>query len=102
MQSRGRSAAALVLSNSRRRFGFDRRLGGDQYGATQIKGDKVGITDKITGKAKQAAGDITGDSETRREGLREEEKGEKKDQLDNAQEKADRKADEVADLERKT
>ena len=61
-----------------------------------------GITDKITGKAKQAAGDVTGDSDLRREGLNEEEKGEKKDQLANAEEKADQKADEVADLERRT
>jgi uncharacterized protein YjbJ (UPF0337 family) len=61
-----------------------------------------GIVDKITGKAKQAAGDVTGDSGLRREGLTEEEKGEKKDQLADAENKADRKADEVADLERKT
>ena len=62
----------------------------------------MGITDKITGKAKQAVGDITGDSGTRRQGLREEEKGEKKEELERADERADRKADEVADLERKT
>jgi uncharacterized protein YjbJ (UPF0337 family) len=61
-----------------------------------------GIVDKITGKAKQAAGDVTGDSGLRREGLNEEEKGEKKDQLADAENKADRKADEVADLERET
>jgi len=61
-----------------------------------------GIVDKITGKAKQAAGDVTGDSGLRREGLTEEEKGEKKDQLADAENKADRKADEVADLERET
>jgi uncharacterized protein YjbJ (UPF0337 family) len=60
------------------------------------------IVDKVTGKAKQAVGDVTGDSATRREGLREEEKGRKKDQLSGAQQKADRKAQEVADLERKT
>ncbi len=62
----------------------------------------MGITDKITGKAKQAAGDITGDGETRREGIDEERKGEKKDQLDRAESRADQKADEVADLERRT
>lgn len=53
----------------------------------------MGITDKITGKAKQAIGDVTGDSETRREGLDEERKGEKKDELDHADAKADHKAD---------
>ena len=62
----------------------------------------MGITDKITGKAKQAVGDITGDSETRREGIDEERKGEKKEELDRAESKADQKADEVADLERRT
>lgn len=61
-----------------------------------------GITDKITGKAKQAAGDVTNDSDLRREGLNEEAKGEKKDELAHAENKADEKADEVADLERKT
>ena len=62
----------------------------------------MGITDKITGRAKKAAGDITDDASLRREGRKEERKGEAKDELSNAQEKADRKADEVADLERRT
>ena len=62
----------------------------------------MGITDKITGKAKQAVGDITGDSETRREGIDEERKGEKKEELDRAESRADQKAQEVADLERRT
>jgi uncharacterized protein YjbJ (UPF0337 family) len=62
----------------------------------------MGILDKITGRAKQAAGDIADDSSLRREGKREERKGEKKDELDRAQSKADEKAEEVADLERKT
>jgi len=62
----------------------------------------MGITDKVTGKAKQAIGDITGDSETRREGIDEERKGEKKEELDRAEARADQKADEVADLERRT
>ena len=62
----------------------------------------MSITDKVSGKAKQAVGDITGDSETRRKGLDEERKGEKKEELSKAENKADRKAVEVADLERKT
>ncbi len=62
----------------------------------------MGILDKITGRAKQAAGDLADDGSLRRQGRREEEKGEKKEQLSDAQEKADRKAEEVADLERKT
>jgi uncharacterized protein YjbJ (UPF0337 family) len=62
----------------------------------------MGIMDKITGKAKQAAGDITGDSGLRREGRDEERKGEAKEELDRAEDRADAKAGEVADLERKT
>ena len=64
--------------------------------------NEMSITDKVTGKVKQAVGDITGDSKTRREGIDEERKGEKKEELHNAEAKADRKADEVADLERRT
>ena len=62
----------------------------------------MGITDKITGRFKKAAGDLTDDPSLRREGRKEERKGEAKDELARAQEKADRKADEVADLERRT
>ena len=62
----------------------------------------MGITDKITGRIKKAAGDLTDDASLRREGRREERKGEAKDELAKAHEKADRKAKEVSDLERKT
>ncbi len=62
----------------------------------------MGILDKLTGRAKQAAGDLTDDSSLRRQGKREERKGEKKEELAEHQEKADEKAEEVADLERKT
>ena len=62
----------------------------------------MGILDKLTGRAKQAAGDLADDPSLRRQGKREERKGEKKDELNHAQEKADKKAEEVADLERKT
>ena len=62
----------------------------------------MGITDKITGRIKKAAGDLTDDASLRREGRQEERKGEAKDELAEAHEKADRKAEEVADLERKT
>ena len=57
---------------------------------------------KVTGKAKQAAGDVAGDASLRREGKQEERKGDAKDELARTQEKADAKADEVANLERKT
>ncbi|MEA2405404.1 MAG: CsbD-like [Thermoleophilaceae bacterium] len=62
----------------------------------------MGLMDKITGRAKKAAGDIADDASLRREGRQEERKGEAKDELGNAQAKADAKADEVANLERKT
>jgi uncharacterized protein YjbJ (UPF0337 family) len=62
----------------------------------------MGLTDKITGRAKQAVGDLTGDKSTKREGAQEERKGEAKDELAHTQEKEERKAEEVANLERKT
>jgi uncharacterized protein YjbJ (UPF0337 family) len=61
-----------------------------------------GITDKVTGRIKKAAGDLADDAGLRHEGRKEERKGDAKDELGRAQEKADRKADEVANLERKT
>ncbi len=62
----------------------------------------MGIMDKVTGRAKKAAGDLAGDASLKREGAKEERKGDAKDELANAQNKADAKADEVANLERKT
>jgi uncharacterized protein YjbJ (UPF0337 family) len=62
----------------------------------------MGLLDKITGRAKKAAGDVADDPSLRREGRQEERKGEAKEELARSQEKADAKADEVADLERKT
>ncbi len=62
----------------------------------------MGILDKITGRAKKAAGDLADDASLRHEGRQEERKGEAKDELANAQDKATDKAQEVADLERKT
>ena len=41
----------------------------------------MGITDKITGRIKKAAGDLTDDASLRREGRQEERKGEAKDEL---------------------
>jgi uncharacterized protein YjbJ (UPF0337 family) len=62
----------------------------------------MGIFDKITGRAKKAAGDLSGDGGLRREGRREERKGEAKEELAHADERADRKAEEVERLERQT
>ena len=62
----------------------------------------MGITDKLTGRIKKAAGDLADESSLKREGQREERKGEAKDELARDQERADRKAEEVANLERHT
>jgi uncharacterized protein YjbJ (UPF0337 family) len=62
----------------------------------------MSIVDKITGRAKKAAGDLAGDQSLRRQGAREERKGQAKDELDRSSEQQQRKAQEVADLERKT
>jgi uncharacterized protein YjbJ (UPF0337 family) len=62
----------------------------------------MGITDKLTGRVKQAAGDLVDDPSLHREGRQEERKGEAKDELARSQDAVERKATEVADLERKT
>ena len=62
----------------------------------------MGITDKITGRVKQAAGDLANDPKLRRQGRQEERKGQAMDELAEEREKVDRKAEEVANLERKT
>ena len=62
----------------------------------------MGLLDKITGRAKKAAGDLSGDASLRREGRQEERKGEAKDELASAQDQADAKAEEVSNLERRT
>ena len=62
----------------------------------------MGILDKITGRAKKAAGDIADDPTLRREGRTEERKGEEKEKLAEAQDRVEDKAQDVADLERRT
>ena len=62
----------------------------------------MSIIDKLTGRAKKAAGDLADDPSLRREGRKEERKGEAKDELARAEDRADAKAAEVANLERQT
>ena len=62
----------------------------------------MGLFDKITGRAKKAAGDLADDPSLRNQGRNEERKGEEKEKLDEAQDRAAEKAQDVADLERKT
>ncbi len=66
------------------------------------KENEMSLIDKLTGRAKKAAGDLTGDGSLRREGHKEEKKGEAKEDLNRAQDNVEEKADEVSDLERKT
>ena len=58
----------------------------------------MGLTDKITGRVKKAAGDVTDNASLRQQGRKEERKGEAKEQ----QARAEEKAAEVSDLERRT
>jgi uncharacterized protein YjbJ (UPF0337 family) len=60
------------------------------------------LIDKLTGRAKKAAGDLADDPSLRREGSKEELKGEKKEELSEAQRRVEEKAQEVGDLERRT
>jgi len=62
----------------------------------------MSIFDKMSGRAKKAAGDLTGDRSMRAKGRREERKGEEKEKLKEAQDKVEEKAKDVADLERRT
>ncbi len=62
----------------------------------------MSILDKITGRAKKAAGDLADDPKLRREGRLEERKGEAKEELDRSIERAADKAREVETLERRT
>lgn len=62
----------------------------------------MSILDKITGRAKKAAGDIAGDPGLRKQGQREERKGEVKEQATEAQQRAEAKQREADDLERRT
>lgn len=62
----------------------------------------MSIIDKITGRAKKAAGDLADDPSLRRQGRNEEAKGDAKEKQVRAEEKADSAAEDVANLERKT
>ena len=62
----------------------------------------MGLRDKLTGRVKQAAGDLAGNEDLRRQGAQEERKGEAKEQQARAEERADAKAEEVRDLDRQT
>ena len=62
----------------------------------------MSIFDKITGKAKQAAGDVGNDPSLRKQGQDEEAKGEAKDRQVENERAAEAEKDRVEDLERRT
>jgi uncharacterized protein YjbJ (UPF0337 family) len=60
----------------------------------------MGIMDKITGRAKQAAGDITGDERLREEGVAEERKGDAKEEAAKADLRAEKERERADQLSR--
>ena len=62
----------------------------------------MSILDKITGRAKKAAGDITDDASMRQQGRKEEAKGDAKESAARKQESADAEKERAAKLERET
>jgi len=62
----------------------------------------MGLKDKISGRIKQAAGDLAGDESLRREGVLEERKGEAREELEREEEAIAEKRRRVADLERES
>lgn len=62
----------------------------------------MSLKDKVSGRAKKAAGDLTGNRKLYEQGAREERKSQAKEQSRRAQERADRKAEEVRSLEHAT
>jgi uncharacterized protein YjbJ (UPF0337 family) len=53
------------------------------------RSSRMGITDKVSGRVKQAAGDLLGDEGIRRQGADEERKGEAKQELAREEDRAD-------------
>jgi uncharacterized protein YjbJ (UPF0337 family) len=62
----------------------------------------MGITDKISGRIKKAAGELADDASLRQQGRKEERKGAAKEERARAEERAQAKAEEVRNLERQT
>lgn len=60
----------------------------------------MGIQDKITGRIKQAAGDLAGDEKLREEGLTEERKGDAKEEAVKADLRAEKERERADELRR--
>lgn len=59
----------------------------------------MGLMDRITGRAKKAAGDLAGDEGLRRQGAREERKADAKEDLDRAHDQVEEQAVRARDAE---
>ncbi|HEY8771381.1 MAG TPA: CsbD family protein [Thermoleophilaceae bacterium] len=59
----------------------------------------MGLKDRITGRAKKAAGDLAGDESLRRQGVREEAKADAKEDLERAHDQVEEQALRVRDAE---
>jgi colicin import membrane protein len=59
----------------------------------------MGLMDRITGRAKKAAGDLAGDESLRRQGAREERKADAKEDLERAHEQVEEQSLRVRDAE---
>ena len=59
----------------------------------------MSIQEKVTGRLKQAAGDLTGDEQLHRKGVDEERKAEAKQELRDAQRRVEQKRAEIDQLE---
>jgi uncharacterized protein YjbJ (UPF0337 family) len=60
----------------------------------------MGITDKIAGRVKQAAGDLAGDEKLRQEGVAQEHKGEARQQAEEAELRAEEERQRADELRR--
>ena len=60
----------------------------------------MGITDKISGRVKQAAGDLTGDEKLREDGLADERKGDVKEEAAKADLRAEKEREKADELRR--
>ncbi len=59
-----------------------------------------GLTDRVSGRIKQAAGDLIDDQKLREQGVQEERKAQAKEELTKAQAEVDARSEEIAALER--
>jgi len=62
----------------------------------------MGIMDKISGRAKKAAGEVTDDATLRRQGQKEDAKGEAKERQASAEEHAEQEKQRADELDRQT